>query len=71
LVDEMGRLLHDPETPARAKIAAFTALRKADQAQWERDRLEEAGKDPQQAGDDCLAAAAAVAIARAVGKETA
>jgi hypothetical protein len=36
--------VENPEMPAKAKIAAFNALRMADKDQYERDQLEEAGK---------------------------
>src|SRR5262245_51536987 len=38
VVDELSAVIDDPETPASAKVAAFDALRRADQAQWERDK---------------------------------
>ena len=37
LVDEMVLIVLDAEMPAKAKIAAFNALRMADQAQYEQD----------------------------------
>lgn len=37
LVDEMVNIVMDPNMPAKAKIAAFQALRMADSAQWEKD----------------------------------
>jgi hypothetical protein len=43
LVDEFIAIVKNPEMPAKAKIAAFNALRMADKDQYERDQLEEAG----------------------------
>lgn len=42
LVDELTSILDDPEAPAKVKVAAFNALRAADQAQYERDHPEAA-----------------------------
>lgn len=44
LVEELVAIILNPEMPAGKKIAAFSALRQADQAQWERDHPEEAAK---------------------------
>ncbi len=43
LVDELIRILDDPEIPSKTKVAAFNALRMADQAQYERDHPETKG----------------------------
>jgi hypothetical protein len=37
LIQEMVKIVMDPEMSVKAKIGAFQALRMADQAQWERD----------------------------------
>src|SRR3954465_3171126 len=37
LVDELVRIVLDPNMPAKAKITAFNALRMADKDQWERE----------------------------------
>lgn len=44
LIDEMIAIVLDNELPAKAKIAAFNALRMADQTQYERENPEAAGK---------------------------
>lgn len=44
LVDELIRILDDPEVPHKVKVAAFNALRMADQQQFERDHPERAAK---------------------------
>ena len=44
LVDELIKILDDPEVPQKVKVAAFNALRQADQAQFERDYPERAAK---------------------------
>lgn len=44
LVDELIRLLDDPQVSDKVKVAAFNALRQADQAQYERDHPAEAAK---------------------------
>lgn len=44
LVDELIKILDDPNMPAKVKVAAFNALRLADQQQYERDHPELAGK---------------------------
>lgn len=41
LVDEMVRVIDDPEESTKVKVAAFNALRQADQSQWERDNPKE------------------------------
>lgn len=43
-VDELSRVVLDPDMPAKAKIAAFNAMRLADKDQWERDHPVEAGQ---------------------------
>ena len=40
LVDEMVRIVLDDNMPAKAKVAAFQALRMADESQWQRDHPE-------------------------------
>lgn len=37
LVEEMVKIVLDPDMSAKAKVASFNALRMADQSQWERD----------------------------------
>lgn len=44
LVEEMVAIVLNQDMPAKAKIAAFNALRMADQMQFERDHPEEANK---------------------------
>jgi hypothetical protein len=44
LVDEMMAIVRDPDMKAKDRVAAFNALRVADQSQWERDHPTEAGK---------------------------
>lgn len=44
LVDELVAILDDPEMSAKVKVAAFNALRQADQAQWERDNPKQAAQ---------------------------
>ncbi len=44
LVDELIKILDDPEQPTKVKVAAFNALRLGDQQQWERDHPQEAAK---------------------------
>ncbi len=44
LVDEMVSIIDNPEMPAKVKVAAFTAILKADQQQFDRDNPEAAGK---------------------------
>ncbi len=44
LVDELVQVVLNPDMPAKAKIAAFSALRQADRSQWEQDNPVEAGK---------------------------
>lgn len=44
LVDEMIRIVHDPDVKTKDRVAAFNALRVADQSQWERDHPVESGK---------------------------
>ncbi len=44
LVDELVAVVMNPDMPAKAKIAAFSALRQADRSQWEQDNPVEAGK---------------------------
>lgn len=41
LVDEMTGIIDDPEESNKVKVAAFNALRQADQSQWERDHPKE------------------------------
>lgn len=41
LVDEMTAIIDDPEESNKVKVAAFNALRQADQSQWERDNPKE------------------------------
>ena len=50
LVDEMVKIIDDPEGSDKVKVAAFNALRQADQAQWERDHPQ----DKQAAGPTVL-----------------
>lgn len=40
LVDELIGIIDNPDMPAKVKVAAFNALRLADQSQWERDHPE-------------------------------
>jgi len=40
LVAELIGIIDNPEMPAKVKVAAFNALRLADQSQWERDHPE-------------------------------
>lgn len=42
LIKELMDIVLNPDIPARSKIAAFNALRTADQSQWERDHPEAA-----------------------------
>lgn len=44
LVDELTAIVDDPEESNKVKVAAFNALRQADQNQWERDNQKD-GKD--------------------------
>ncbi len=44
LVDELIAILDNPVIPHKIKVAAFNALRMADQAQYERDHPEEVAK---------------------------
>ena len=44
MVDELVGIVNNPEMPAKVKVAAFSALRMADQHQWERDHPEDAGR---------------------------
>lgn len=44
LVDEMVRIVQDPDIKTKDRVAAFNALRVADQSQWERDHPVESGK---------------------------
>lgn len=44
LVDEMIRIVQDPDVKTKDRVAAFNALRVADQSQWERDHPVESGK---------------------------
>ena len=44
LVDELLTIIQSVDMPAKVKVAAFNALRQADQAQYERDHPEEAAK---------------------------
>lgn len=44
LVDELVQIVMSADMPTKAKVAAFNALRMADQSQWERDNPETAGK---------------------------
>lgn len=44
LVDELMRILDDPEMCAKVKVSAFNALRMADQQQYERDHPEQMAK---------------------------
>ena len=44
LVDELLGIIQSVDMPAKVKVAAFNALRQADQAQYERDHPEEAAK---------------------------
>lgn len=44
LVDELERMVLDPNMPAKAKITALNALRMADQCQYERDHPEKAAQ---------------------------
>ena len=44
LVDQMMRIVEDPDAKAKDRVAAFNALRVADQSQWERDHPVESGK---------------------------
>jgi hypothetical protein len=44
LVDDMMRIVRDPDMKAKDRVAAFNALRVADQSQWERDNPVESGK---------------------------
>ncbi len=43
LVDEMVKIVLDPEMSAKNKVASFNALRMADQAQYERDHPNQRG----------------------------
>lgn len=43
-IDELSKIILDPELPSKAKIAAFNAMRLADKDQWERDHPAEAGQ---------------------------
>lgn len=43
LVDELVKIIEDMELPAKVKVAAFNALRMADQTQYERDHPEVKG----------------------------
>lgn len=43
-VDELTKVINNPDETAKAKIAAFNALRLADKDQWERDHPAEAGR---------------------------
>ena len=44
LVDELIKIIDTPEISDKVKVAAFNALRQADQAQYERDHPEEVAK---------------------------
>lgn len=44
LVDELVGIVTNPEMPDKVKVAAFNALRQADQAQYDRDHPEDARK---------------------------
>ncbi len=44
LVDEMTKIIDDPNIPVKVKVAAFNALRMADQQQYERDHPEVVAK---------------------------
>lgn len=44
LVDLMMSIVQDPDAKAKDRVAAFNALRVADQSQWERDHPAESGK---------------------------
>ena len=44
MVDELIAIVNNPELPAKVKVAAFNALRMADQSQWERDHPDEVAK---------------------------
>ena len=44
LVDLMMKIVTDPDAKAKDRVAAFNALRVADQSQWERDHPAESGK---------------------------
>lgn len=44
LVDELTKIIDNPDMPAKMKIAAFNALQQADRSQWERDNPIEAGR---------------------------
>lgn len=44
LVDELIKILDDPDAQNKVKVAAFNALRMADQAQYERDHPEQVAK---------------------------
>ena len=44
LVDHLVSLLDDPEASPKTKVAAFSALRQADQVQWERDNPKQASQ---------------------------
>lgn len=44
LVDELTKIIDNPEAPEKVKVAAFSALRLADKDQYERDNPEEAAK---------------------------
>lgn len=44
LVDEMVKIVTDPDMKTKDRVAAFNALRVADQSQWERDHPVESGK---------------------------
>ena len=44
LVDHLVALLDDPEATPKTKVSAFSALRQADQAQWDRDNPKQAAQ---------------------------
>lgn len=44
LVDQMIAIVGDPDVKTKDRVAAFNALRVADQSQWERDHPVESGK---------------------------
>ncbi len=45
LVDEMVAIVDNPEEANKVKVAAFNALRQADQSQWERDHPKDGDRE--------------------------
>ncbi len=54
LVDELIAILDNPVIPHKIKVAAFNALRMADQAQYERDHPEEVAKSKGGSGSNVV-----------------